>query len=420
MSEPFRRSIISSLSDDGRHRLVRVWPILQRGLKARSQLPLRDLVEGCWVALGGPVGLPENVITDISLVFALIEELDQGGDLTDLEQLVRRLQQLYSPPDSRTSGKLQIMTIHKAKGLQFDTVILPGLGKKTRTSDAPLLRWLEHPEHGLLLAPVSARGSQEKDLVYQLVAHLEACKDDFENARLLYVATTRAIRHLHLLGHAGRRPPAHGAPCQLPYVTALEADPRADRMPLGRFGCRSESADRHEPDEGNQHQRQIGGDRGEEQARYTDGQERDDKCDGNRVRDRSVPAPAICPIRFEEFGVAIHVFGDQEADEGDDGKEEIEEQPGATEAFTALESIRRAAVEVRRPGNDGDYCDPGDVQPEDGGVVPAHVVHDAVVLEPAVGHDRESEEKDQDRSRVRGDDLPDGFVGSGSFDVDER
>jgi ATP-dependent exoDNAse (exonuclease V) beta subunit len=195
-------SVIARLSDDGRRRLERVWPVLQRGIKARSQLPLRDLVEGCWVALGGPVGLSETVITDINLVFALIEELDQGGDLTDMEQLARRLQQLYSPPDSHASGKLQIMTIHKAKGLQFDTVILPGLGKKTRTSDAPLLRWLEHPEHGLLLAPVSARGSGEKDPVYQLVAHLEASKDDFENARLLYVATTRAIRHLHLLGHA--------------------------------------------------------------------------------------------------------------------------------------------------------------------------------------------------------------------------
>jgi ATP-dependent exoDNAse (exonuclease V) beta subunit len=195
-------AVIARLSDDGRRRLERVWPILQRGIKARSQLPLRDLVEGCWVALGGPVGLSETVITDINLVFALIEELDQGGDLADMEQLARRLQQLYSPPDSNASGKLQIMTIHKAKGLQFDTVILPGLGKKTRTSDAPLLRWLEHPEHGLLLAPVSARGSGEKDPVYQLVAKLEGCKDDYENARLLYVATTRAIRHLHLLGHA--------------------------------------------------------------------------------------------------------------------------------------------------------------------------------------------------------------------------
>ena len=195
-------TIVANLSDDGCRRLKRIWPILQRGMKARSQLPLRDLVEGCWLALGGPVGLAENAASDIKLVFALIEELDQGGDLADMEQLSRRLQQLYSPPDSRASGKLQIMTIHKAKGLQFDTVILPGLGKKTRTSDAPLLRWLEHPVHGLLLAPVSARGSQEKDMVYKLVAHLEASKDDFENARLLYVATTRAIRQLHLLGHA--------------------------------------------------------------------------------------------------------------------------------------------------------------------------------------------------------------------------
>jgi ATP-dependent exoDNAse (exonuclease V) beta subunit len=195
-------TMVERLSDDGCRRLKRIWPILQRGMKARSQLPLRDLVEGCWLALGGPVGLSQNGLTDIKLVFALIEELDQGGDLTDLEQLSRRLQKLYSPPDSRSRGKLQIMTIHKAKGLQFDTVILPGLGKKTRSSDAPLLRWLEHPEHGLLLAPVSARGSQEKDMVYKLVAQLEACKDDFETARLLYVATTRAIRHLHLLGHA--------------------------------------------------------------------------------------------------------------------------------------------------------------------------------------------------------------------------
>ncbi|MFO7811616.1 MAG: UvrD-helicase domain-containing protein [Pelovirga sp.] len=209
-------NVIARLSDDGRRRLERVWPILQRGMKVRSQLPLRDLVEGCWVALGGPVGLGENVMTDVNLVFTLLEELDQGGDLVDMEQLTRRLQQLYSPPDSRSSGNLQIMTIHKAKGLQFDTVILPGLGKKTRTSDAPLLRWLEHPEHGLLLAPVSARGSREKDLVYQLVAHLEANKNDFENARLLYVATTRAIRHLHLLGHAqsdqhGELQPASGS-----------------------------------------------------------------------------------------------------------------------------------------------------------------------------------------------------------------
>jgi len=210
-SDPHERTIPSMLADstnidklshDGRRRLERVWPILRRGMKARAQLPLRDLVEGCWLALGGPAGFSQSTTNDAELVFELLEDLDQGGDLDDPELLSRRLHQLYSPPDSRTSGTLQIMTIHKAKGLQFDTVILPGLGKTTRRSDDPLLRWLEHPEYGLLLAPVTKRGSQDKDMVYKLVAHLEACKDDFENARLLYVATTRAIHRLHLLGHA--------------------------------------------------------------------------------------------------------------------------------------------------------------------------------------------------------------------------
>ncbi len=210
-SDPHERTIPSMLADsiimdtlshDARRRLERVWPILRRGIKVRAQLPLRDLVEGCWLALGGPAGFSQSAINDVELVFELLEKLDQGGDLDDPELLARRLHQLYSPPDSSSSGTLQLMTIHKAKGLQFDIVILPGLGKKTRRSDDPLLRWLEHPEYGLLLAPVTERGSQDKDMVYKLIAHLEFCKDDFENTRLLYVATTRAIRRLYLLGHA--------------------------------------------------------------------------------------------------------------------------------------------------------------------------------------------------------------------------
>ncbi len=194
--------ILQALSDDGRHRIERIWPIIKRGMSARGQRPLRDLVEGCWLALGGPVGLTDTALNDCTLVLELIETMDQGGDVKNLDQLSSKLQKLYSPSDSRASGKLQIMTIHKAKGLQFDTVILPGLGKKTRHSDAPLLRWMEHPEHGLLLAPMAERGSQEKDPVYQMVAGIEERKDDHENARLLYVAVTRAIRRLHLFGHA--------------------------------------------------------------------------------------------------------------------------------------------------------------------------------------------------------------------------
>ncbi|MFK5926598.1 MAG: UvrD-helicase domain-containing protein [Desulfuromusa sp.] len=190
------------LTADGQLRLARIWPVLQSGVKKRGRLPLRQLVEGCWLALGGAACNTSAGCSDAQMVFELLDKLDRGGDLDSLDKLDRGLRKLFSEPDSRANGKLQIMTIHKAKGLEFDTVIIPGLGKTTGRTDQPLLRWQEHPQHGLLLAPISARGSQEKDPIYQLIAHLELEKQELEAGRLLYVATTRAIRHLYLLGHA--------------------------------------------------------------------------------------------------------------------------------------------------------------------------------------------------------------------------
>ncbi len=192
----------STLSEDAQQRLERAWPILQTGLSRRGRLPLRQLIEGCWLALGGAACCGDEGLTDASLVFTLLDKLDRGGDLESFELLDRGLTKLFAEPDCHSDGRLQIMTIHKAKGLEFDTVIIPGLGKKPRNSDSPLLRWLEHPDYGLLLGPVSARGSDEKDPIYQLIKQQEDEKDDLETARLLYVATTRAIRRLHLLGHA--------------------------------------------------------------------------------------------------------------------------------------------------------------------------------------------------------------------------
>ncbi|MDX2480892.1 MAG: UvrD-helicase domain-containing protein [Desulfuromusa sp.] len=190
------------LTADGQQRLSRIWPILQAGLKRHGRLPLRQLVEGCWLALGGPGCNSDEGFFDAQMVFDLLDKLDQGGDLESFEKLDRGLKKKFANPDSLADGKLQIMTIHKAKGLEFDTVIIPGLGKTTGRGDSPLLRWQEHPKYGLLLAPVSARGEQEKDPIYRLIAHHEAEKQDLEAGRLLYVASTRAIRRLYLLGHA--------------------------------------------------------------------------------------------------------------------------------------------------------------------------------------------------------------------------
>ncbi len=92
------------------------------------------------------------------------------------------------------------MTIHKAKGLEFDTVIMPGLDRAPRQQTAQLLEWLDVPDaHGqakLLLAPVQGAGSV--DTIQRYLRHLKAEREDFETTRLLYVAATRARSRLHL------------------------------------------------------------------------------------------------------------------------------------------------------------------------------------------------------------------------------
>jgi hypothetical protein len=96
------------------------------------------------------------------------------------------------------------MSIHKAKGLEFDVVIVPGLGRRARCDDARLMLWQERPRLGgapdLLLAPIHAAGAGS-DRIYDYLKHVDGRKEEFETGRLLYVAATRAKAELHLLGH---------------------------------------------------------------------------------------------------------------------------------------------------------------------------------------------------------------------------
>jgi ATP-dependent exoDNAse (exonuclease V) beta subunit len=107
---------------------------------------------------------------------------------------------------------VQLMTIHKAKGLEFDHVIVPGLGKVPPAAGKQLFLWMERPAQpeasdsrspasstNLLLAPIEETGG-ELDPIYAWIKQLAAEKAGFEDGRLLYVAATRARKRLHLLG----------------------------------------------------------------------------------------------------------------------------------------------------------------------------------------------------------------------------
>ncbi len=213
---------IARLSDDGRQRLTHVRGVLRLAFSGRGRQHPRRWLEGVWLMLGGPRCLeaPE-ALNDVEAFFTLIDQLVAASKLS-AETLAIHAAELYAPTDP-LGDALQMMTIHKAKGLEFDTVIVPGLHRATGGNDSSLLLWDEIAgadghEH-LLVAPMKRKGTGNGEpSAFDYLKKLEAERGAHEDERLLYVAATRAIRNLHLVGVAGvdeqnddgLKPPAAG------------------------------------------------------------------------------------------------------------------------------------------------------------------------------------------------------------------
>ncbi len=181
--------------------LGRVTAILGHALANRLRGTLRDCVEGAWLALGGPACVRDATdLEDAEVYLDELERLEEAGALEDFAALAAALESLYALPDVDAGpDAVEIMTIHKAKGLEFDTVIVPGLDRAPRSGDKPLFAWKSLSAGRPLLAPIDEAGAG-KDPIYAYVRNLEKESEDTESGRLFYVAATRAESRLHLLG----------------------------------------------------------------------------------------------------------------------------------------------------------------------------------------------------------------------------
>ncbi|HSD55412.1 MAG TPA: UvrD-helicase domain-containing protein [Burkholderiales bacterium] len=195
----------SGLSPDGRERLARARGVLAPALANRLRGSLRDQVEHAWFKLGGPACVADATdLKDAGIYLDALEGAEEAGALPDLAAFETRVAELWALPDVHArENDVQIMTIHRAKGLEFDHVIVPGLGRAPRADEKRLFLWMERPTPGggpeLLVAPIEETGS-EGDAIYDWLRRLNAERDGHEATRLLYVAATRARRRLHLLG----------------------------------------------------------------------------------------------------------------------------------------------------------------------------------------------------------------------------
>lgn len=228
------REHITALSGDARQILQRTVPILARAREQRRRLPLREWLEKTWLVLGGPATVNDShYFASINHFFDLLQEYDEGGEISDIQRFEAKVAGQYAD-GLNPLAPLTIMTIHKAKGLEFDHVIIPGLERQPRPDDNPLLRWREHistagdPE--LVLCMPAQRG-QERDPTYQHLKYEAALQQRLESTRLFYIGVTRAIKSACLVGSVLSQESVLKAPDRNALLSALwpqlETEPSA-------------------------------------------------------------------------------------------------------------------------------------------------------------------------------------------------
>lgn len=193
---------LSYLSAPGQRLLLRAWDVLRSAIATVGREPLSIHVERTWRSLLGEVILRPEQRSNVRRFFAVLRTMEQEGSRIDIDQLQERLKTLYAEPYSGPA-QVEMMTIHKAKGLEWDFVFLPGLHRRPRTGNHMLLNWLElddesaESEASILLAPIGEVGGTT-DRLTEWLSSMRQRRERAEEKRLFYVASTRAKEELHL------------------------------------------------------------------------------------------------------------------------------------------------------------------------------------------------------------------------------
>jgi ATP-dependent exoDNAse (exonuclease V) beta subunit len=207
---------LNLLSEAGRSAGLRVLDALAWEKAIRAAQPALSpgtRLEQIWLRLGGPACVDAAARANVDLLWSCLDSLPGGDEDLLGPSLDAALDELTALPDPLANSDfgVQLMTIHKSKGLEFEVVIVPDLQAATALGSRKLLSWLERGLSGsagsteagsgeiteFLIAPLQSKGTDRGnskawvDRVYQE-------RESQEMRRILYVAATRAREELHL------------------------------------------------------------------------------------------------------------------------------------------------------------------------------------------------------------------------------
>ena len=205
---------ISLLSAEGRLAANRMIDVLATAPAVHFTRPTASLgtwLRNIWKFLGGEQCVDATGRANLDLLWLSLDKLPNGEQDLLGPALEAALSKLTAQPDPAADSEcgVQLMTIHKSKGLEFEVVIVPELQAGSRKATFRLLSWLERglpsdqrPDDSnevteFLVAPLQSKGA-ERSSAKIWVDRVYAERESQEMRRLLYVAATRARDELHL------------------------------------------------------------------------------------------------------------------------------------------------------------------------------------------------------------------------------
>jgi len=213
------RERVELLGKPERAAAERVMHAMEEATRLRAEQPAAAVgtwLKEVWLRLGGAACVDATGQANVELLWSCLDRLPAGEQDLLGPALDAALEKLTAQPDPAASSEcgVQLMTIHKSKGLEFEVVLVPELQARGRLGDRKMLAWLERGlERGLtrglseaeeagevtefLVAPFQAKGA-ERGSAKAWVDGVIAEREKQEMRRILYVAATRAREELHL------------------------------------------------------------------------------------------------------------------------------------------------------------------------------------------------------------------------------
>jgi ATP-dependent exoDNAse (exonuclease V) beta subunit len=202
---------LSQLSAEGASAAARVLDALGDVPALRASQPTASVgtwLQQVWLRLGGAACVDATARANLDLLWSCLDHLPAGEQDLLGPGLTAALDKLAAQPAPAASADcgVQLMTIHKSKGLEFEVVIVPELQARGANGSRKMLSWLErglaHPDESgeiteFLIAPLPTKGA-DRGRAKQWVDGVYRQRELQEDRRILYVAATRAREELHL------------------------------------------------------------------------------------------------------------------------------------------------------------------------------------------------------------------------------